>query len=297
MLPSGPGGVGRFSSRGAQPSSPLLGAQSNTPAPRAGIPPRWSGLRVQGTATSPPSTATLDHATTPRHGPPVREGMAEREGFEPSIRLLDVYTISSRAPSAARAPLPGPAGAPHRVTAPRRKNGGGGGIRTHVRTHRPQLDFESSPVRPLRYPSARRFRKNACTSALASAASTPSVTAHPMVPRRLVEHPRVADDRAGLRVRGAEHEGADPRVHARARAHHARLHGHVERRAGQPVVPHAAPGVPQGLESRRAPSGPTRRSGRLCPRPTTLAVRGPRRRPPAPPRPPRRPGPPRARRA
>src|SRR5262249_57281140 len=34
--------------------------------------------------------------------------MAEREGFEPSTRLLDVYTISSRAPSAARAPLPGP---------------------------------------------------------------------------------------------------------------------------------------------------------------------------------------------
>src|SRR5438128_11362024 len=33
--------------------------------------------------------------------------MAEREGFEPSTRLLDVYTISSRAPSAARAPLPG----------------------------------------------------------------------------------------------------------------------------------------------------------------------------------------------
>ncbi len=46
-------------------------------------------------------------------------GMAEREGFEPSIRLLDVYTISSRAPSAARAPLPGPDGAhpsaPHGV--------------------------------------------------------------------------------------------------------------------------------------------------------------------------------------
>jgi hypothetical protein len=110
LLPSGPGGVGRFSSRGAQPSSPLLGAQSNTPAPRAGIPPRWSGLRVQGTATSPPSTATLDHATR-RHGPLRHQGMAEREGFEPSTRLLDVYTISSRAPSAARAPLPGPDGA------------------------------------------------------------------------------------------------------------------------------------------------------------------------------------------
>src|SRR5919109_5004848 len=33
--------------------------------------------------------------------------MAEREGFEPSTHLLGVYTISSRAPSAARAPLLG----------------------------------------------------------------------------------------------------------------------------------------------------------------------------------------------
>src|SRR5262249_16026678 len=31
--------------------------------------------------------------------------------------------------------------------------GGGGGIRTHVGAHHPQLDLESSPVRPLRYPS------------------------------------------------------------------------------------------------------------------------------------------------
>ena len=109
MLPSGPGGVGRFSSRGAQPSSPRPGAQFNTPAPRAGIQPRWSGLRVQGTATSPPSTATLDHLrfTFGQLRLPAQD-MAEREGFEPSIRLLDVYTISSRAPSAARAPLPGP---------------------------------------------------------------------------------------------------------------------------------------------------------------------------------------------
>ena len=121
LLPSGPGGVGRFSSRGAQPSSPLLGAQFNTPAPRAGIQPRWSGLRVQGTATSPPSTATLDHLRPHLRGESLRlpaQDMAEREGFEPSIRLLDVYTISSRAPSAARAPLPG-LGRPARTATPR----------------------------------------------------------------------------------------------------------------------------------------------------------------------------------
>ena len=171
MLPSGPGGVGRFSSRGAQPSSPLLGAQFNTSAPRAGIPPRWSGLRVQGTATSPPSTATLDHA---RSRNLVNLRMAEREGFEPSTRLLDVYTISSRAPSAARAPLPDPDHTP--TVTPVAKNGGGGGIRTHVGVHHPQLDFESSPVRPLRYPSARRVRKNVRISSPASAARMPPVT-------------------------------------------------------------------------------------------------------------------------
>jgi hypothetical protein len=31
--------------------------------------------------------------------------MAEREGFEPSVSLLDLHAISSRAPSAARASL------------------------------------------------------------------------------------------------------------------------------------------------------------------------------------------------
>ncbi len=51
--------------------------------------------------------------------------MAERVGFEPTVRLLSAHTISSRAPSATRAPL--------------RNNvitylalGGEGGIRTHV---------------------------------------------------------------------------------------------------------------------------------------------------------------------
>jgi hypothetical protein len=31
--------------------------------------------------------------------------------------------------------------------------GGGGGIRTHVGVISPQVDFESTPLRPLRYPS------------------------------------------------------------------------------------------------------------------------------------------------
>jgi hypothetical protein len=39
----------------------------------------------------------------PAHGEAMlrtREALAEREGFEPSVRLLGVHTISSRAPSA-----------------------------------------------------------------------------------------------------------------------------------------------------------------------------------------------------
>ncbi len=31
--------------------------------------------------------------------------MAEREGFEPSVHLLNVHTISNRAPSTTRTPL------------------------------------------------------------------------------------------------------------------------------------------------------------------------------------------------
>ena len=43
-------------------------------------------------------------------------------------------------------------------------------------------------------------------------------------------------DRAGLRLARAEDHARDPRVDHRAHAHLARLDGHVQRRAGQPVV-------------------------------------------------------------
>ena len=35
--------------------------------------------------------------------------------------------------------------------------GGEGGIRTHVRAFGPQVDFESTPLRPLRYLSANTY--------------------------------------------------------------------------------------------------------------------------------------------
>ena len=83
-------------------------------------------------------------------------------GFEPTVPLLAEHTISSRAPSASsgispRSRLRRPSIAPNH-----RSNGsisfsfiptfgGEGGIRTHVRAFGPQVDFESTPLRPLRY--------------------------------------------------------------------------------------------------------------------------------------------------
>ena len=58
LLPSGPGGVHRSPSRGTQPSMTPFGDIGLTVKPRGGIRPRYSGLRVQGTASSPPSTAS-----------------------------------------------------------------------------------------------------------------------------------------------------------------------------------------------------------------------------------------------
>ena len=56
LLPSGPDGVHGASPRRTRPSTLLGAASSQVHQPRAGIQPRYSGLRVQGTAGSPPST-------------------------------------------------------------------------------------------------------------------------------------------------------------------------------------------------------------------------------------------------
>ena len=57
LLPPGPDGVRRVPLRGTRPSTPHVGRLPRGTAPRAGIQPRCSGLRVQGTAGSPPSAA------------------------------------------------------------------------------------------------------------------------------------------------------------------------------------------------------------------------------------------------
>ena len=64
--------------------------------------------------TVPPCTGpNYQQSTSPACGdslqqPSARRGflLAEREGFEPSVPLLGVHTISNRAPSTARSPLP-----------------------------------------------------------------------------------------------------------------------------------------------------------------------------------------------
>ena len=59
LLPSGPDGVHRPPPRRTQSSTPLGRTVLPRSAPREGIRPRCSGLRVQGTASSPSST-TID---------------------------------------------------------------------------------------------------------------------------------------------------------------------------------------------------------------------------------------------
>ena len=56
LLPSGPDGVRGSLPRRTQPSSPLLQSSPKSAEPLEGIQPRYSGLRVQGTASSPSST-------------------------------------------------------------------------------------------------------------------------------------------------------------------------------------------------------------------------------------------------
>src|SRR5206468_10875806 len=73
LLPSGPGGVRRFSLRGAQPSTPLAEAHSTRPALERGLDPARADCGQPGTATSPSSTAKLTH-------------LAEGPGFEPGAQ-------------------------------------------------------------------------------------------------------------------------------------------------------------------------------------------------------------------
>jgi len=67
-----------------------------------------------------------------------------------------------------------------------------------------------------------------------------------VVDARVVEQPVERLHGARLRVGRAVHDTREARVKRRAAAHGAWLHGHVERRARQPVVPQLPPRLTQG---------------------------------------------------
>src|SRR3989442_7147191 len=73
LLPSGPGGVRRFSLRGAQPSTPSREAHSTRTTLEREFNPARADCGLQGTATSPSSTATLHYMRFEPHLSPKRQ--------------------------------------------------------------------------------------------------------------------------------------------------------------------------------------------------------------------------------
>jgi len=76
LLPPGPDGVHRPPPRRTRPSTSLSPGSPKRLAPREGIRPRYSGFRVQGTASSPSSTTKDIILETPifvkeRHPPDI----------------------------------------------------------------------------------------------------------------------------------------------------------------------------------------------------------------------------------
>src|SRR5713226_1110701 len=144
LLPSGPGGIRRGSLRGAQPSTPSHEAHSTRTALEREFNPAVADCGLQGTATSPSSTAkwcrlpirahwlrwrprqqvqrtgSTPHLLPSGAASPLdasrqsanptlasaahQQKLAEGVGFEPTVEL-PLHGISSAAPSATRPPL------------------------------------------------------------------------------------------------------------------------------------------------------------------------------------------------
>ena len=136
LLPSGPGGVRHFPSRGAQPSTPSQTAHSTRAALKGEFNPAVADCGLQGTATSPSSTAhrkraqngggggirthgtvartrhfqcrTFGHSATPPHCSRFRrcwKNLAEGRGFEPPRDFAPLSDFESDAFNRARPPL------------------------------------------------------------------------------------------------------------------------------------------------------------------------------------------------
>src|SRR5437867_2493717 len=110
LLPSGPGGVRRFSLRGAQPSTRSREAHSTRTTLEREFNPARADCGLQGTATSPSSTATLHYIRFEQHLSPERQAGGSlcdaapttecewRRGGDLNPRYaFGVLTISSRA--------------------------------------------------------------------------------------------------------------------------------------------------------------------------------------------------------
>jgi hypothetical protein len=138
LHPSGPGGIRRDSLRGAQPSTPSREAHSTRTALEREFNPAVADCGLQGTATSPSSTAKLRGSSIRGHllrwRPRLR---AQRTGSTPRPQPSGAasHLTPSRQPANSisvrpdcptlerRSPAKAPPGA--------KFNGGGGGIRTH----------------------------------------------------------------------------------------------------------------------------------------------------------------------
>ncbi len=111
LLPSGPGGVHGRTLRGTRPSTPACRTGPCAPGPRAAHRPRCSGLRVQGTAASPSSTAKRSKSGG-RGGIRTRGGLSPTHALQ-ACRLIHLRTLPkpllcARRECAARSPDPVP---------------------------------------------------------------------------------------------------------------------------------------------------------------------------------------------
>ena len=139
LLPSGPDGVHEPSLRGTRLSTSDDGAVGERRRPRPGIQLRYSGLRIQGTASSPPSTTGGDG----RPGPVVGQRGGGGEG--------GIRTHVGLPRTAFPVPRPRPLGD---LSRGRIADGGEGGIRTHGGL--PHTAFRERHLQPLGHLSARR---------------------------------------------------------------------------------------------------------------------------------------------
>ena len=101
--------------------------------------------------------------------------------------------------------------------------------------------------------TSRAIREECLDHAAAFFFQHPRRDVEAVIERRVLVRAHRRLDRARLRLRRAVNQARDPRVDHRPHAHLARLDGHVERRARQPVVPDAAAPPPASPRSRRAP--------------------------------------------